>query len=188
MPLALPSITLMLLFLGACKPVESPMTPLAYPTPRKDNIIDDYSGTEIADPYRWMEALDSGEVAQWVSASNAVTEAYLRQLPLRDHFKKRLTELWNYPRVGVPVIEAGRMFYARNTGLQRQAPVFMRAGLTTSPRLVIDPESHLRRWICVAFTVDALTRRDASCLWSQRRRSGLDDCEGTRCRIRQRFV
>jgi prolyl oligopeptidase len=115
------------------------MTSLAYPTPRKDNVIDDYGVTKIADPYRWMEALDSREVAEWVSASNAVTEAYLQRLLLREHFKKRLTDLWNYPRVGVPVIEAGRLFYARNTGLQRQAPVFMRAGITDSPRLIIDP-------------------------------------------------
>jgi prolyl oligopeptidase len=115
------------------------MTPLPYPTPRKDDIVDDYSGTKVADPYRWMEALDSKEVADWVRASNEVTDGYLRQLPLRDHFKRRLTELWNYPRVGVPVIESGRLFYARNSGLQRQAPVFMRAGLTNAPQLVVDP-------------------------------------------------
>jgi prolyl oligopeptidase len=112
---------------------------LMYPTARRGDTVDDYAGTKVADPYRWMEALDSKEVADWVAASNDVTETYLKQLPLRDHFNKRLTELWNYPRTSVPVVEGGRLFYERNTGLQRQAPVFLRAGLHAPPALVIDP-------------------------------------------------
>ena len=110
----------------ACKPGLPTKSTLTYPPARKSDTVDDYHGTKVADPYRWMEALDSKEVADWVAASNAVTEPYLKALPLREHFSKRLTELWNYPRVGVPVVESGRLFYARNTGLQRQAPVFMR--------------------------------------------------------------
>jgi prolyl oligopeptidase len=110
-----------------------------YPTPRKGDVVDDYHGTKVADPYRWMEALDSKEVADWVAASNAVTEPYLKSLPLREHFNKRLTELWNYPRVGLPVTESGHLFYAKNTGLQKQAPVYARAGFNEPPSLVIDP-------------------------------------------------
>lgn len=86
-----------------------------------------------------MEALDSKEVADWVAASNAVTDPYLRSLPLRNHFTTRLTELWNYPRVGLPVVEAGTLFYARNAGLQRQAPVYRRASMSAAPTLVMDP-------------------------------------------------
>jgi prolyl oligopeptidase len=112
---------------------------LKYPTPRKDGTVDNYAGTKVADPYRWMESLDSRDVADWVAASNAVTEPYLSTLPLRGHFKTRLTELWNYPRTGVPIVEGGHIFYSRNTGLQKQAPVFMRAAADAPPALVIDP-------------------------------------------------
>jgi prolyl oligopeptidase len=123
----------------ACQSVDPPEPQLTYPIARKGDVVDDYGGTKVPDPYRWMEALDSKEVADWVAASNMVTEPYLRQLPLREHFNKRLTELWNYPRVSVPVVEGGQLFYSRNTGLQKQSPIFVRAGFTAPPALVIDP-------------------------------------------------
>jgi len=126
-------------FATACQQATPPTMTLKYPTPRKDGTVDDFAGTKVADPYRWMESLDAKDTADWVAASNAVTEPYLASLPLRDHFKKRLTELWNYPRTGVPVVEGGHIFYSRNTGLQRQAPVFMRANVEGAPSLVIDP-------------------------------------------------
>ena len=110
-----------------------------YPTSRKGDVVDDYHGTKVADPYRWMEALDSKEVADWVAASNAVTEPYLKSLRLRENFNRRLTELWNYPRITLPVIESGHLFYAKNTGLQKQAPVYVRAGFDELPSPVIDP-------------------------------------------------
>ncbi|MGH9199323.1 MAG: S9 family peptidase, partial [Acidimicrobiia bacterium] len=105
----------------------------------KGNVVDDYGGTKVPDPYRWMEALDSKEVADWVAASNAVTEPYLEKLPLREHFNTRLTELWNYARVSVPIVKGGKLFYSRNTGLQRQSPIFVRTSVTAPPSLVIDP-------------------------------------------------
>jgi len=122
-----------------CVSSETKEAGLKYPVARKDAVVDEYGGTKITDPYRWMEALDSKEVADWVAASNAVTEPYLASLPLRDSFNRRLTELWNYPRVGLPVVEAGHLFYARNSGLQRQAPVFVRTSIAATPALVIDP-------------------------------------------------
>ena len=125
--------------LAACQQTPSSTMTLKYPTPRKDATVDDYHGTRIADPFRWMESLDAKETADWVAAENAVTEPYLAKLPLRDHFKTRLTELWNYPRTGIPLIEGGKIFYARNTGLQKQAPVFMRTAIDAEPSLVIDP-------------------------------------------------
>src|SRR5688500_17652627 len=134
-----PFVTLLVLLAGSCMATDTLKTELMYPTARSGDTVDDYAGTKVADPYRWMEALDSKEVADWVAASNQVTESYLKQLALRDHFNKRLTELWNYPRISVPVVEGGRLFYERNTGLQRQAPVFVRAGVHAPPALVIDP-------------------------------------------------
>jgi prolyl oligopeptidase len=130
---------LLALLVSACQPAAPPKGQLTYPAARKGDVVDDYGGTKVPDPYRWMEALDSKDVADWVAASNAVTDPYLMKLPLREHFNKRLTELWNYPRVSVPVVKAGQLFYARNTGLQRQAPIFVRASVTAPPRRVIDP-------------------------------------------------
>jgi prolyl oligopeptidase len=129
-------ILLCSLLVPACQRAESGPK-LAYPVAHKGDVIDET--TKVADPYRWMEALDSKEVADWVTASNAVTDPYLMNLPLRAAFNKRLTELWNYPRVSVPVVRGGQLFYARNTGLQRQAPIFVRAGVAAPARLVIDP-------------------------------------------------
>jgi prolyl oligopeptidase len=116
-----------------------PETKVNYPVARKDATVDDYAGTKVADPYRWMESLDAKDVADWVAAENAVTEPYLASLPLREPFKKRLTELWNYPRTGLPQIESGHLFYRRNSGLQKQSPIFMRANISAEPQLLIDP-------------------------------------------------
>src|SRR5437660_558543 len=96
-----------------------------YPETKKDEVVDDYFGRKVADPYRWMESLDSPEVAKWITTQNEVTERYIAQLPLRAHFKQRIAELWNYPKVSLPVSEGGRYFYVRNSGLQRQAPLYM---------------------------------------------------------------
>src|SRR5689334_19530238 len=133
-------IALLILSATACR--QAPSTKqLMYPTPRKDDVVDDYHGSKVADPYRWMEALDSKEVADWIAASNRVTEPYLKALPLRDHFNTRLTELWNYPRVGIPIVEGRRLFYARNTGLQKQSPIYMRTSADASPELALDPNA-----------------------------------------------
>jgi prolyl oligopeptidase len=110
-----------------------------YPTPRKSDVVDTYFGTTVADPYRWMEDLNAPEVKEWVSAENAVTERYLNGLPLRDALKKRITELWNYPKVTAPRYEGRHWFYNRNTGLQRQSVVFTRETLNGSETVAIDP-------------------------------------------------
>ena len=102
-------------------------------------VVDDFGGTKVADPYRWMESLDSPEVKAWITAQNAVTDPYLNTLPHRKALNERLTALWNYPRVGLPSLEGGQMFYAKNSGLQRQAPIFRRDGIDKPPTLVIDP-------------------------------------------------
>jgi prolyl oligopeptidase len=112
-----------------------------YPESRKGSDADDYFGTRVPDPYRWMEDLDSKEVAAWITAQNAVTAAYLERLPIRDHLRKRITELWDYPKIGLPRREGGRYFYSRNSGLQRQAPVYVRESLVAPPSVVIDPNA-----------------------------------------------
>ena len=115
--------------------------PLAYPPARKGTVLDSYLGTKVADPYRWMEDLNSPGVKQWVDAENAVTFKYLDSLPLRDELKRRITELWNYPKVSAPRFEGGRWFYTRNSGLQRQSVVYARASLTAPETVVLDPNT-----------------------------------------------
>jgi prolyl oligopeptidase len=112
---------------------------LKYPQARQGDVVDDYFGTKIADPYRWMEDLNAPEVKQWVDAENAVTSKYLDSLPVRDALKKRITELYDYPRVTIPYYEGRRWFYSRNTGLQRQSVVFTRETLTGPETIAIDP-------------------------------------------------
>ena len=119
--------------------VEGQSQKLSYPTARRAEVIDDYFGTKVTDPYRWMEELDSKELSDWVAAENKLTFDYLERLPLREHFRQRITELWNYPKTTIPVREGGRLFFRKNSGLQRQSPIYMRTNLTGRPTLVIDP-------------------------------------------------
>ena len=97
---------------------------LAYPPAPRGAVVDGYFGREVADPYRWMEDLGSAEVKSWVEAENAVTSGYLKELPQREAIRKRLTELWNFPRTEVPVRAAGQLFYRRNAGLQKQSVLY----------------------------------------------------------------
>jgi len=90
-----------------------------YPATRHDTTSDNYFGTKVPTPYRWMEDQSSAEVAAWVDSQNAVTFHYLDGVTLRGAFKDRLTVLWNYERVGVPTrpMRGGTLFFTRNTGL-----------------------------------------------------------------------
>jgi prolyl oligopeptidase len=110
-----------------------------YPQPRKGDVADNYFGTTVADPYRWMEDLNAPELKQWVDAENAVTFKYLDSLPVRDVLKKRITELWDYPKVTMPRYEGRHWFYNRNSGLQRQSVVFTRETLNGSETVALDP-------------------------------------------------
>jgi prolyl oligopeptidase len=114
---------------------------LKHPQTMKGDVVDDYHGTKVPDPYRWMEDLESKEVKAWVEAQNALTFGYLKGLPIRDHFQARITELWDYPKTSLPTLEGGRIFYRKNSGLQRQAPLYMRASLTAESTLLIDPNA-----------------------------------------------
>ena len=126
--------------MAACSSTSEPPKPtLTYPATTMGSVVDDYGGTKVPDPYRWMESLDSPEVKAWITAQNAVTDPYLNALPHRRALNERLTALWNYPRVGLPSLEGEQMFYAKNSGLQRQAPIFRRDGIDKPPALVIDP-------------------------------------------------
>jgi prolyl oligopeptidase len=128
----------LLTFASACNR-QSTFAKVSYPTTSKADVVDDYFGTKVPAPYQWMEDLDSKPVADWIAAQNKVTFDYLAKLPMREHFRKRITELWDYPKVSIPVREGGRYFYSKNSGLQRQSPVYMRPSLAEPATLVLDP-------------------------------------------------
>ena len=99
---------------------------LQYPASKKGDVVEDYHGTSIPDPYRWMENLGSTETVAWIRAQNAVTNGYLEKLPYRETLRKRITELWDYPKVSLPYREGGRLFYRKNSGLQKQSVLYVR--------------------------------------------------------------
>jgi len=118
---------------------QSLLPRVSYPATPKGGIVDDYFGTKVPAPYRWMEDLDSREVGGWVAAENQVSFDYLAKLPMREHFLRRITQLWDYPKASLPVREGGRYFYSKNSGLERQSPVYMRTSLAGPATLVLDP-------------------------------------------------
>jgi len=113
--------------------------PLDYPPSRRVDIIDDYHGTKVPDPYRWLEDLNSAETNAWVAAQNGLTFKYLNSLPGREIFRKRVTELWDYPKVSLPTREGGRLWYRKNSGLQRQSVIYSRPSVKSLATPVIDP-------------------------------------------------
>jgi prolyl oligopeptidase len=112
-----------------------------YPLARKGDQVDDYHGVKVADPYRWLEDLDSTETCAWVEAENKLTFAFLESIPARTAIKDRLTKLWNYEKYGIPFKEGNRYFYTRNSGLQNQAVLFTVTALDAEPQMVLDPNT-----------------------------------------------
>jgi prolyl oligopeptidase len=115
--------------------------PLTYPQARRSDQVDDYHGTKVADPYRWLEDTDSAETHTWVEAENKLTFAYLDQISYRQAIRDRLTKLWNYERFTTPSQYGGRYFFLHNTGLQQQNVLFVAESLNAEPRLLLDPNT-----------------------------------------------
>lgn len=110
-----------------------------YPTPRKAEQFDDYHGTTVADPYRWLEDPDSEETQQWVKAQNEITFKFLQKIPLRETLKERLTKLWDYEKYSIPFKQGHRYFYYKNDGLQNQSVLYTLNSLDGEPRELLDP-------------------------------------------------
>ncbi|HKX54873.1 MAG TPA: hypothetical protein VJN01_02175, partial [Xanthomonadales bacterium] len=123
--------------------VSNRETGIDYPDSPRVDQVDDYHGTQVADPYRWLEDLQSPETRAWIEAQNKVTFAWLEQIPQRDALKKRLTELWDYERIGVPVKGGDRYFYLRNDGLQNQSVLYVTDSPDSEPRVLLDPNTVL---------------------------------------------
>jgi len=91
---------------------------IIYPTTRMDDTVDNYYGTKVADPYRWLENQDSAETTAWIEAQNNLTFSYMDRIPEREKIRARLTELWNYPTYSTPWKEGGRYFFSKTTGFR----------------------------------------------------------------------
>ncbi len=115
--------------------------PLQYPPTKKADVKDTYFGTEVEDPYRWLEDDHSAETAEWVKTENKITFDYLGKLPYRDQIKTRLTQLWDYPKYGTPFKEAGKFFFFKNNGLQNQSVLYTTNDLAAEPKVLLDPNT-----------------------------------------------
>jgi prolyl oligopeptidase len=153
------SIPLFLAFfaLTALIAADKPAPPkLDYPKAKTVDQIDDYHGTKVSDPYRWLENTDSPDTHAWIEAENKLTFSYLDQIPYRSAIRERLTKLWNYERFDVPEQRGGRYFYQHNDGLQNQNVLFVADSLNAEPRALLDPNA-LSSDGTVALTGHAIT-------------------------------
>ena len=112
---------------------------LTYPQARKTDHVDTYHGTQVADPYRWLEDDRSAETAAWVKAENKVTFDYLAQIPYRKQLQDRLEQVYNYPKYSAPNRKGEWYYFSKNDGLQNQAVLYRQKGLDGKPEVVIDP-------------------------------------------------
>ncbi len=114
---------------------------LAYPESKKVDQVDDYHGTKVADPYRWLEDLDSAETHAWVESQNKLAFGYLNEIPARKQIEQRLTKLWNFERYTIPFKEGNRYFYSKNNGLQSQNVYYTTESLDAEGRVLFDPNT-----------------------------------------------
>jgi prolyl oligopeptidase len=110
-----------------------------YPPTKKVEQTDNYFGTIVEDPYRWLENDKSDETKAWVDAQNKVTFDYLEKIPFRDKIKERLTKIWNYPKYSTPFKEGDKYYFYKNDGLQNQSVLYAQDELNSEPRVFLDP-------------------------------------------------
>ncbi|MBW4629752.1 MAG: prolyl oligopeptidase family serine peptidase [Brasilonema octagenarum HA4186-MV1] len=145
-------------FTSACTESTAIMPTITYPETKRVNVVEKHFGQAITDPYRWLEndVRNDRSVAAWVESQNKVTHAYLNTLPGRDAFRKSLTSLFDYERVGIPHKHGDQYFYTRKSGLENQPRLYVREGVNGKERVLIDPN----RWSSDG--ADALDEWDSS--------------------------
>lgn len=120
---------------------ENLTTSFTYPVSDKQDVTDDYFGTAVEDPYRWLEDDNSDETKAWVKAQNAVTDGYLHEVPFRNHLIDRLTELWDYPKMSAPFKRGDFYYEFRNEGLQAQSVLYQMSSLDDPGKIFLDPNA-----------------------------------------------
>src|SRR5689334_20893824 len=108
---------------------------ITYPETKRVEVVDDYFGTKVPDPYRWLEDETSPETKAWVEEQNRLTFGYLDKIPYRDKLKARLTELYNYPRISAPFRRGDTYFFTKNDGLQNQSVFYIQKGVNGTPEV-----------------------------------------------------
>ena len=114
---------------------------IAYPETKRGDVVDDFHGVKVADPYRWLEDSDAPDTRVWIEAENKVTFDYLEGIPQRGPIKDRITNLWNYERFSVPFKRGGRYFMSKNDGLQNHSVLYTMDSPASTPRVLIDPNT-----------------------------------------------
>lgn len=114
-------------------------TALDYPETKKVDTVNTYFGTEVKDPYRWLEDDRSAQTEAWVKAQNEVTFRYLEKIPFREQLKNRLSELWNYEKIGAPSKQGDYIYFSKNDGLQNQYVVYRKKSENDTPEVFLDP-------------------------------------------------
>jgi prolyl oligopeptidase len=158
-----------LLLLPAFWGLFLPMLPaqqLSYPVTKKSDITDDYHGTKVSDPYRWLENDTSAETEAWVKTQNQVTFDYLRKIPYRDALRNRIRELINYPKYSTPFRVGNHYFFSKNDGLQNQSVLYSQVGLEGQAKVFIDP-NQLSAKGTVSIGVAGVSNDDRYMVYSQ---------------------
>ncbi len=171
MTLLLVLLSVVLAF-AACQKSAAKLT---YPVTKKVDQADDYFGTKVADPYRWLEDDNAEDVKAWVQAENAVTFGYLDKIPFRPKIKARLNEIYNYPRYSSPFRAGENYFFYKNDGLQNQSVCYVQKGLDGTPEVFFDPnalspDGTIRIGVIGHSTDDkylAISRGEAGSDWSE---------------------
>ena len=169
-----------MVLLSACnnetEQMKSNTIALEYPVTKKDETVkEDYHGTEIADPFRWLEADTAADVKSWVTEQNKVTQSYLSQIPYREKIKQRYEELFNYEKLSSPFKVGDYYFFFKNDGLQNQSVIYIQEGLDGTPSVFIDPNKLSAEGTAsinlIGFSEDdryvAYSRQDAGSDWQE---------------------
>src|SRR5262245_59170719 len=112
---------------------------IVYPESKKVEVVEQFFGNRVVDPYRWLEDETSPEVKAWVDAQNTLTFAYLDKIPFREKLKARLMQLQNYPRINAPFRRGDTYFFTKNDGLQNQSVYYIQKGVKGTPEVFLDP-------------------------------------------------
>jgi prolyl oligopeptidase len=122
-------------------PAAAKPAPRVYPPAPREDVVDDYHGVKVADPYRWLEDPDAPRTREWIEAENALTQSYLAPIAAREQIKARVTELWNYERFGLPYERGGHWFFTKNDGLQNQSVLYTGHTVDGEARVLLDPNT-----------------------------------------------
>jgi prolyl oligopeptidase len=125
----------------SCKSNKLVQEKINYPVTKKVAQSDNYFGTQVADPYRWLENDTSAETGDWVKAENRVTNDYLAKIPFRDQIHKRLEALWDFSKMEAPFSKGDWVFFRKNDGMQNQSVIYVQKGISGEPRVLLDPNT-----------------------------------------------